>query len=47
MTETMKRRDAFRRGYRYKSAIDGRYVSRVWALFNPSTTYAEKITKWP
>ena len=25
--------------YRYKSAVTGRFVSKVYALLNPSTTY--------
>lgn len=42
MTETMKRRDVLRRGLRFRDAITGRYVTRMWALFHPSTTVSEK-----
>lgn len=42
MTQTIRRRDVFKRGYRFRSAITGRFVSRIFALFNPSTTVRER-----
>lgn len=46
ITEPIKRRDVLRRGYRFRSAIDGRFVTRMWALFHPATTVKEQV-QWP
>lgn len=37
--------DRIRKGprYRWRSAITGRYVSRVYALLNPATTVKERV----
>jgi len=35
-------RDVFRRRVRFRSAITGRYVSRLYAVLNKSTTVCEK-----
>lgn len=29
--------------YRYRSAVTGRYVSRLYALLNPATTYKARV----
>lgn len=29
--------------YRYRSSITGRYVSRVYALLHPETTYKARV----
>jgi hypothetical protein len=29
--------------YRFRSAIDGRFVSRVYAFAHPSTTISERV----
>ena len=38
----MKRRDVIKPWYVFRSAVTGRYVSRIYALFNPSTTIKER-----
>lgn len=37
-----KVRDVFRRRVRFRSAVTGRYVSRLYALFNKSITVCER-----
>lgn len=29
--------------YRWKSAVTGRFVSRLYALLHPTTTYRERV----
>lgn len=43
--EPMQRRKVFKRGYVFRSAITGRFVSRLFALFNPSSTVCEKVER--
>lgn len=38
----MKKRDVLNPRLRFRSAITGQYVSRVYALLNPSTTVSER-----
>ena len=37
--------DRIRRGpvYRYRSAITGLFVTRIYALLHPKTTYKERV----
>jgi hypothetical protein len=39
----MKLKNIFKKKYVYRSAKDGRFVGRVYALLHPSTTIREKI----
>lgn len=41
----MKKRDALKPWLIFRSAIDGRFVSRIYALLNPSTTVSERKRK--
>lgn len=43
--QPIRRRDVFRRGYRYRSSVTGRYVTRLFAFFNPRETVAERAEK--
>lgn len=43
MMEQARRRDAFNRSYVFRSAVTGRYVSRLYALLHPSTTLKERV----
>jgi hypothetical protein len=38
----IRKRDVIRPSLRFRSAITGRYVSRLYALLNPSTTVSER-----
>lgn len=38
-----RRRDVLKLGYRFRSAITGQYVSRLYALLHPATTVSEKV----
>lgn len=38
-----KRIDAFKPGYRFRSAVTGKYVSRWYALLFPRETVKERI----
>ena len=40
--DDMKKRDAFKPWMQFRSAIDGRFVSRLYALLNPHTTVSER-----
>jgi hypothetical protein len=39
----IRRRDALKPGLRFRSAITGQYVSRLFALLHPATTVSEKV----
>lgn len=41
----IKRRDVLRPSLVFRSAITGKYVSRLYALLHPSTTVSEKRTR--
>lgn len=43
MTEPMRRRDVLKPRFRFRSAITGKYVSRLWALLHPHTTVKERV----
>lgn len=43
ISEVTKRRDVFKRGIRFRSAVTGRYVSRAYALLWPRQTVSERI----
>ena len=43
MEEKLKLRHLVQRKFKFRSALTGRYVSRMYALFNPATTVAERI----
>ncbi|WP_267900619.1 hypothetical protein [Aurantiacibacter spongiae] len=43
MTEPMKRRDVLKPHYRFRSAITGQYVSRLYALLHKDTTVRERV----
>jgi len=43
LIEPTRRRDVFKRGYRFRSAVTGRYVSRLFALLRPRETIRERI----
>lgn len=38
----IRKRDTFRLSLRFRSAITGRYVSRLYALLHPATTVSER-----
>ena len=40
--QPFRRRDALNWRLRFRSAITGRYVSRLYALLHPATTIAER-----
>lgn len=40
----IRRRDTLRPSFRFRSAITGRYVSRLYALLHPSTTVSERVS---
>lgn len=42
MTEPMRKRDVLNPRYVFRSAITGRYMSRIYALLHPSTTVRER-----
>lgn len=35
--------DAFKRGYRFRSSVTGRWVTRAYALLFPASTEKERI----
>lgn len=41
----MRKRDVLNPFVRFRSAITGQYVTRLYALLNPSTTVSERRTK--
>ncbi len=41
----MKKRDVLNFRLVFRSAIDGRFVSRLYALLNPHTTVSERRVK--
>lgn len=43
LTEQTRRRDAFKRRYRFRSAKTGLFVPRWYALLFPSETVKERI----
>ena len=42
MNEPMRKRDVLNPRYRFRSAITGQYVSRLYALLHPATTVRER-----
>lgn len=46
-SEKIKRRDILKRGYRFRSAVTGLYVSRLFAFLHPRETVAEKVVNRP
>lgn len=45
IAQPARRRDVFKRRYRFRSAITGQYVSRLYALLHPATTISERIER--
>ena len=45
ITQSVRRRDAFKRGYVFRSAVTGRFVSRAYALLFPHLTVKERVSK--
>lgn len=43
LTEKVRRRDAFKRRYRFRSAVTGEYVTRLYALMHPRETIKERV----
>ncbi len=43
MSEPIRRRDVLKRGYVFRSAITGRFVSRLWAVLHPRETVKERV----
>lgn len=43
MIEPTRRRDALNPRYRFRSAVTGRYVSRLFALLHPRETVKERV----
>lgn len=41
--EPTRRRDVFKRRYRFRSAVTGRWVRRWYALLFPSETIKERV----
>lgn len=39
----IKKREVLRRKLRFRSAITGEFVSRLYALLHPATTVSERI----
>lgn len=44
MNEPVKRRDALKPWLLFRSAVTGRYVSRLYALLHPAETVSERRT---
>lgn len=40
--QSIRRRDVLKPWYVFRSAVDGRYVTRLWALTHPHTTVKER-----
>lgn len=45
MTEPMRKRDVMNPRYVFRSAVTGRYVSRLYALLHPKITVRERKTR--
>lgn len=45
ITEPVRRRDALKPGYRFRSAVTGQFVSRLYALLFPRETVKERIDR--
>ena len=45
ISQPVRRRDAFKRGYVFRSAVTGRFVSRAFALLFPHLTVRERIER--
>lgn len=45
MNEPIRRRDTLNPWLVFRSAVTGRYVSRLYAMFNPATTVSERRWK--
>lgn len=41
----VRRRDAFKWGYVFRSAETGRFVSRVYALLHPEQTVKQRVSR--
>lgn len=42
LVQPIRRRDVLRPSLRFRSAITGRYVSRLYVLLHPDTTVSER-----
>ena len=45
IAEPIRRRDVLKRGYRFRSAVTGKFVSRWYAALHPRETVKERI-RW-
>lgn len=45
ISQPIRRRDVFKRGYIFRSAVTGRYVTRAYALLWPHLTVKERIDR--
>lgn len=45
LSEPVRRRDVFKRGYVFRSAVTGRFVTRAYALMFPGKTVKERV-RW-
>jgi hypothetical protein len=43
LVESIRRRDVFKRRYRFRSAVTGKYVPRWYALLFPRETMREEV----
>jgi hypothetical protein len=43
LAETIRRRDVLNWRYRFRSAITGKFVGRLYALLHPHTTVKERV----
>lgn len=41
----IRRRDVFKRGIRFRPAISGQFVTRLWAFLHPRETVSERIDR--
>ncbi|WP_263970481.1 hypothetical protein [Qipengyuania atrilutea] len=43
MHQPVERKDVFKRGYVFRSAVTGRYVTRAYALLFPDKTMKQRV----
>jgi hypothetical protein len=43
LVESIRRRDVFKRRYRFRSAETGLFVTRLYAFLHPATTIKERV----
>ena len=43
LVESIRRRDVFKRRYKFRSSVTGLYVSRLFALLHPRETMREEV----